>query len=134
MSINPDWLCGFFDACGWLDTYNSAKPLPMLVFRSRHRKTMNYLINEFPISHGPFVLEQREVKYFILEITKPEEVLTMLEMLRKSPVEQQRKLADIGFYLFKQVEQYNSDPLALLKARKVAEQLSKEVQDVEFPV
>lgn len=125
---DPKWLAGLFDGCGFLNTHNDLQPHIMITLRSRRRDHFDHLTD-----HGAFFSEQGLAggKWFILEVTKQEDVAYFLQAITEfSPVNQ--SLARAGLFLLEQEKLY-PDAKAVLTGRAISNKL-KEVNTNEFPL
>jgi hypothetical protein len=128
--LNPGWLAGLFDACGWLGISNTFRPSLYICFRSRHRETFAFPCHNEEGWRHPIGVETRGV-WWHWEV-HGERVLEILQAIRDfSPVN--KSIAEAGLALLEHEKQYDTDPRAILIGRKIAEKIS-EVSDRDYPI
>jgi hypothetical protein len=129
-TLNPAWLVGLFDACGWVGVHDTFTPHLYLCFRSRHRETFAHLCTTEEGWQHPIGVETKGA-WWHMEVhgERIDEMLNLIVQYSPTNV----NIAQAGLALRQQETQYTSDPRAILIGRKIAEKLS-EINNREYPI
>lgn len=125
------WLAGVFDACGMIRTKGDFQPHIYLLFRTREKPVLEYVIKREWVDHGPYGYEKRDDVWWHLEITQREHLIEFLQSIRDfSPIN--LEIAKGALFMLEQEALY-PDPRALALGRAIAKKLW-EVNQHEYPI